>query len=69
MREQAGLSGEELATDAVTVGDLYLELCRRHDFSLGIDLVKFAVNQEYRPGSYPLHSGDEVVFIPPVNGG
>jgi len=69
LREQAGLSGEELTTAAVTVGELYAELRRRHHFSLATDLVKFAVNREYRPASCPLHAGDEIVFIPPVSGG
>ena len=69
LREQAGCTGEDLDTEALTVGELFAELSGRHGFSLGADLVKFAINQEYRPADQLLQAGDEVVFIPPVNGG
>tara|TARA_Y100001970_G_scaffold256580_1_gene334414 strand:- start:1139 stop:1381 length:243 start_codon:yes stop_codon:yes gene_type:complete len=31
--------------------------------------LQIAVNQEYSDGSTVLHNGDEVAFIPPVQGG
>ena len=33
------------------------------------DSLLAAVNQEVRPGSWPLEDGDEVAFLPPVSGG
>ncbi len=69
LREQAGKSGEEFRTAAQTTGELYESLCRQYDFSLGVDQVKVAVNQEYRTMDHVLSGGDEVVFIPPVSGG
>ena len=35
---------------------------------MGASLL-IAVNQEFRPASWPLKDGDEVAFIPPVSGG
>jgi MoaE-MoaD fusion protein len=35
---------------------------------MGVSLL-VAVNQEFRPASWPLKDGDEVAFIPPVSGG
>jgi MoaE-MoaD fusion protein len=36
--------------------------------AIGVSLL-VAVNQEFRPASWPLKDGDEVAFIPPVSGG
>ncbi len=69
LREQAGHSGETISTAATTPGQLYGELRRKYDFSLPADMVRVAVNQEYRTMDHPLAEGDEVVFIPPVSGG
>lgn len=69
LREQAGMSAEELATQARTPRDLYAELKARHGFTLGDTQVLAAVNEEFRPMDATLKEGDLVVFIPPVAGG
>lgn len=69
LREQAGRSGEDWGTEATTAGALFDELSARYKFSLPADMVRVAVNQEYRSLDHTLSDGDEVVFIPPVSGG
>jgi molybdenum cofactor guanylyltransferase len=69
LREQAGRSEETVATAARTPRDLYVELQRRHPFSLGADSLRVAINAEFSDWSQPLAEGDAVVFIPPVAGG
>ena len=69
MREQAGRSDEVVETRAATPADLYSELRARHPFTLARELVKVAVNGEFRDWTHALATGDSVVFIPPVAGG
>jgi molybdopterin-guanine dinucleotide biosynthesis protein A len=69
LREQAGVSEEQLSTEARTPRELYEELKRRHPFSLAPDVLRVAVNAEFGDWSQPLREGDAVVFIPPVAGG
>jgi len=69
LREQAGRSGEEVATNAVDLRSLYRELRERHGFSLDVDALKVAANGEFSTWDRPLREGDTVVFIPPVAGG
>ncbi|MGN6328797.1 MAG: MoaD/ThiS family protein [Rhodanobacter sp.] len=69
LREQAGASSEQLDTAAVTLRDLYEELCRRHGFTLPIDALKVAVNVRFSDWGRALDEGDTIVFIPPVAGG
>ena len=69
LREQRGLSHEEIETDCVTASDLYTDLKERHGFSLDSNLVTVALNGAFQPMETPLSDGDEVVFIPPVAGG
>ncbi|MCC7228858.1 MAG: molybdopterin converting factor subunit 1 [Fimbriimonadaceae bacterium] len=69
LREQRGISSEELETDAVTTAALFAELRSRHRFSLNEIQVRFAVNGEYVGAEHTLREGDEVVFVPPVAGG
>jgi molybdopterin-guanine dinucleotide biosynthesis protein A len=69
LREQAGRSEETVATAARTPRDLYVELQRRHPFSLDADSLRVAINAEFSDWSQPLTEGDAVVFIPPVAGG
>lgn len=68
-REQSRLGTETLATASTTPGELYAELATRHRFTLSINLVRAAVNREFRPMDSALADGDEVVFVPPVAGG
>jgi molybdopterin-guanine dinucleotide biosynthesis protein A len=69
LREQAGRRDEALVTRARTAAELYAELGRRYPFSLAPDVLRVAINTEFREWTAPLADGDAVVFIPPVAGG
>jgi sulfur-carrier protein len=69
LREQRGVSQEELTTPATTPAELYELLRTEHRFTLPGDRVRAAVNGEFVESSHSLKDGDEVVFIPPVAGG
>ena len=69
LREQRGISAEEVTTTAATADALYAELRARHGFTLAAEQLKVAVNGEFAPWTQPLHDHDEVVFLPPVAGG
>lgn len=69
LREQRGLARESLATAATTAAALYDELRTRHGFSLPVDRVRAAINEEFVAWETPLRDGQTVVFIPPVAGG
>lgn len=69
LREQRGLARESLATAATTAAALYEELRARHGFSLPVDRVRAAINEEFVAWDTPLRDGQTVVFIPPVAGG
>jgi molybdopterin converting factor subunit 1 len=69
LREQAGRREEALVTSARTAAELYAELSRRYSFSLAPELLRVAINTEFREWPAPLTDGDTVVFIPPVAGG
>ncbi len=69
LREQRGLTREQLTTAAPTPAALYEELRARHAFTLPGDRVRAAVNGEFVASSASLKAGDQIVFIPPVAGG
>jgi molybdenum cofactor guanylyltransferase len=69
LREQAGRRDEALVTRAGTAAELYAELARRYPFSLAPEVLRVAINTEFREWTAPLTDGDTVVFIPPVAGG
>ena len=69
LREQAGMSGEQLKTAATSLRELYDELRARFGFSLAADALKVAVNAQFSAWDRPLREGDTIVFIPPVAGG
>jgi molybdopterin-guanine dinucleotide biosynthesis protein A len=69
LREQAGRSEEMLDTTAATAAELFTELQRRYPFQLTPAQLKVAINAEFSDWHTPLHSGDTIVFIPPVAGG
>jgi molybdenum cofactor guanylyltransferase len=69
LREQAGRRDEALTTAARTAAELYAELARRYPFSLPAEVLRVAINTEFREWTAPLADGDAVVFIPPVAGG
>lgn len=60
---------ESIATEAKTAHDLFLELSERYHFPLKSDQVRVSINDEYKPMTSPICTGDAVVFIPPVAGG
>lgn len=69
LREQAGRRDERLVTSAQTAEELYAELSRRYPFTLAPQLLRVAINSEFRDWPAPLAEGDTIVFIPPVAGG
>ncbi|MBV8403270.1 MAG: NTP transferase domain-containing protein [Gammaproteobacteria bacterium] len=69
LREQAGRRDEALTTRARTPAELYAELARRYPFSLAPEMLRVAINAEFRDWTAALADGDAVVFIPPVAGG
>jgi len=69
LQEQRGCTGETVTTAAVTPQELYAELKDRHGFSLAVDVLRVAVNDEFESWDVPLHDKDRVVFIQPVAGG
>ena len=69
LREQRGLAQEQRRTTARTPRQLYQEIQREFGFSLPIEALRVAVNQEFRDMDTVLCSGDELAFIPPVSGG
>ncbi|MBV8496842.1 MAG: NTP transferase domain-containing protein [Gammaproteobacteria bacterium] len=69
LREQAGRREETLTTRAHTPRELYGELKERYPFTLSPEVLRVAINAEFRDWSAPLTDGDAVVFIPPVAGG
>ena len=69
LQEQRGCSDETVATTAATPRDLYEELAARHGFSLGADVLRVAVNDEFQRWNVLLRNNDRVVFLQPVAGG
>jgi sulfur-carrier protein len=69
LREQSGLSSEVCATNAQNPRELFSELSHKHGFSLPVERLAVAVNNEFSRWDNELAEGDVVVFIPPVAGG
>lgn len=69
LREERGCASEEVESAARTPLELYRELRRRHDFSLGNEVLRVAVNEEFQAWDVPLADRDAVAFLPPVAGG
>ena len=69
LREQSGLSEEQIETSAETPAELYEALKKQHDFHLETGQLRVSVNHQFCNWDQPLKSGDHVVFIPPVAGG
>jgi molybdopterin converting factor subunit 1 len=68
-REQAGRDDETVQTTAATARELYHELKTRHGFTMRVEHVRVAVNDEMADWDLPLNRADTLVFIPPVAGG
>lgn len=69
LREQRGEASETLEVTCETLGELYQHLKEKHQFTLPIDLIQVAVDDEFARHEHPLREGANVVFIPPVAGG
>jgi sulfur-carrier protein len=73
IREALGQGGEQLASNAATLGALRAELVARGgDYAecLGIGkAVRMALNQTMSDESAAMPDGAEVAFFPPVTGG
>jgi sulfur-carrier protein len=74
-REHTGVAQEDvtLPDDVVDVAGLVEWLRGRGDgyakALVDLDLVRFAVNQEYVSLDHPVAPGDEVALFPPMTGG
>jgi sulfur-carrier protein len=68
-REERGLSVETVNTQASTLADLYQELSRAYKFSLPLQRVRVAVNDEFKEWTESIEDRSAVAFIPPVAGG
>ena len=69
LREERGLSSETVTTKASSLRDFYAELSRTHGFTIALDSLQVAVNDEFESWDYDLKDQDSIVFIPPVAGG
>ena len=69
LREQTGISGELVDTSEASILGLWGELTRRYHFSLPLEVLRCAVDDEFQSLSAPLTEGSTVVFLPPVSGG
>jgi molybdopterin converting factor subunit 1 len=69
LREERGSGSENIDTSAANAAALYGELKSRYKFSLTIDHLKVAVNNNFVDWQTSLKDGDEIVFVPPVAGG
>ncbi len=69
LRDQRGLGEELVPTGAATASELYEELRRRHGFTLPLERLRVAINDEFEPWASEIRDGDALVFIPPVAGG
>ena len=69
LREQAGIEKEQLSVPCKTYGELYLHLKDKHHFTLPIEMIQVAVNDEFSVLNQEILDGARIVFIPPVAGG
>lgn len=69
LRDERGLAAESISTDAATLAELYNEIRRKHDFSLPIERMSVAVNDDFADWCSGVNDKDVIVFVPPVAGG
>ena len=69
LREQSGKSKETIQTSALTAQDLYIELSKTYKFDMPVQILRLAINNEFKNWQTKLKSNDEIIFIPPVAGG
>lgn len=69
LREERGLSEEDIQTSSATAEELYRHLKDKFQFKLSTKQLKVAINNEFADWNTPLKENDSIVFIPPVAGG
>jgi molybdopterin converting factor subunit 1 len=68
-REAAGVSAEDVHTDAATAAELFAEMQRKRPALASFSAALLAINNEMADWNRTLQDGDEVLFFPPVAGG
>ena len=69
LREQRGVESESIQVPCRTYADLYQHLKDTYNFTLPVEMVQVAVNDEFSHMNYEVLDGARIVFIPPVAGG
>ena len=69
LREQAGIETENLSVTCTTYGELYSYLKEKYAFTIPLEMIQVAVNDEFSQLENFLIENARVVFIPPVAGG
>lgn len=69
LREEAGIESETISVSCRTYQELYLHLKEKHLFTVPIEMIQVAVDDEFSRLDSPISEGARVVFIPPVAGG
>ena len=69
LREDAGISEEEVRTESATAAGLWEELRMSRGLSLELEAVKIAINDEFQPWNHPLANQDKLTLFPPFAGG
>lgn len=69
LREEAGKGSEDVETASATAAGLWEELRMSKNFSLDLDALKLAINDEFQPWTHPLQNGDRLALFPPFAGG
>lgn len=69
LREQRGVEMESIQVPCKTYGELYTFLKDKHEFTLPVDMIQVAVDDEFSHLNHEIKDGSRIVFIPPVAGG
>ena len=69
LREQRGCDHENIETAAPTPAELYEEQKSLHQFTVPLESLRVAINDEFASMDTTLQDGDVVAFISPVAGG
>jgi len=69
LRDEAGCSTKPHTTTAATAAGLWDELRVSHGFTMDLDTVRLAVNDEFAPWDHVLVEEDRLAFMPPFAGG
>lgn len=69
LREQRGISSEQVETTAKNALELYRELQQKYKLNFEPPTLKVAINNAFATWQTIIKSGDNVIFVPPVAGG